>query len=440
VTVLHVLLTGTVVADPDTVYEDGAVAVEGDTVAAVGPRESVADRYAGHERRSFDVVCPGLVAGHVHTVQSVARGIADDAGLEAWLRDAVLPAEAALDESGVRAAAELGALELLESGVTTCIDHLTTRHAGAAIEAAGEAGLRGRFGKVLLDDAPDAPAALTEDADAALAETRALVAAHHGTFDGRVRYAVTPRYPLGCSRECLQGVRELAADHPGVTVHTHAAETRAEVAETRRRRGARPVELLDDVGLLGPDTVVAHAVWTTERERERLAETGTHVAHCPSANMKLASGVAPVPAYRRRGIPVALGNDGPPCNNTLDPFTELRQACLLHRVDRLDATVLGARDAFEMATLAGASAAGFDRLGALRPGWRADVVGLRTDRARATPTRDPVDHLAFSARGDDVAFSMVGGEVVVADGTVQTLDSAAVRERASAVADALPSP
>ncbi len=424
------LLAGTVVQDAHTVLDDGAVVVEDDRIAAVGDRESFLKQYPDHERRELDLLAPGIVGAHVHTVQSLGRGIADDLPLLDWLYDFVLPMEADLAANEMRAAAELGYLELLESGVTTAIDHLSVAHADEAFEAAREMGLRAVLGKVLMDR--DAPPGLREDADEALAESERLIREYHGAAGGRIRYAVTPRFAVSCSEACLRGARDLADAHDGVRIHTHASETEREVATVEDRTGRRNVHYLDELGLTGPDVVLAHGVWTTEGEREVLAETGTHVVHCPSSNMKLASGVAPVVDYLERGVNVALGNDGPPCNNTLDPYTEMRQASLLAKVDDRDAEALPAETVFEMATLGGARAAGFERVGALREGWTADVVGLTTDVTRATPVHDPVSHLVYAAHGDDVTFSMVDGRVLMDDGEVQVADAAAIRERARA--------
>ena len=422
------LLQGTVVADAETVYEDGAVVVEGDAIAAVGDRAELADAYPDHERREYDLLAPGVVGGHVHSVQSLGRGIADDTSLLDWLFDYVLPMEAGLDAEGMRVAAELGYLELLESGVTTAIDHLSVRHAEEAFEAAGELGVRARMGKVLMDT--ESPDGLLEDTQEGLDETERLIRKYHGAHDGRIRYAVTPRFAVSCTEECLRGARELADEYEGVRIHTHASENRDEVATVEDRTGHRNIHWLDEVGLTGEDVVLAHCIWTDEAEREVLAETGTHVTYCPSSNMKLASGIAPVVDYVNRGINVALGNDGPPCNNTLDPFTEMRQASLLQKVEHLDPTTTPARLVFAMATRNGAKAAGFDRVGCLREGWKADIVGLSTDVTRATPLHDVFSHLVFSAHGDDVAFTMVDGEVLYEDGELRTGDAAEIRRRA----------
>jgi cytosine/adenosine deaminase-related metal-dependent hydrolase len=427
-TLKAMLLRGTVVADSRTVFEDGAVVVDDDRITAVGPATDLLDRYPDHERRRYEVVAPGLVGGHVHSVQSLGRGIADDTTLLEWLFEHVLPMEGALDEAGMRLAAELGYLECLESGTTTVVDHLSVAHADAAFEAAGDLGIRARLGKVLMDK--DAPEDLAEATAEGLAESERLIEAYHDTHGGRLQYAVTPRFAVTCSEACLRGARDLADAYDGVRLHTHASENRDEIARVEDETGMKNVHWLDEVGLTGEDVVLAHCVWTTESEREVLAETGTHVCHCPSSNMKLGSGVAPVVDYLDRGINVCLGNDGPPCNNTLDPFTEMRQASLLQSVEHLDPTTTPARTVFEMATENGARAAGFDQVGRLREGWRADVVGLSTDAMRSAPIHDVFSYLVFAAHGDDVAFTMVDGEVRYDEGEHVGVDADSVRERA----------
>ncbi|WP_255169589.1 5'-deoxyadenosine deaminase [Natrononativus amylolyticus] len=429
------LLSGTVVADAETVIHDGAVVVEDDTIVAIGDRGDCLERYPEHERHACDVLMPGTVGAHVHSVQSLGRGIADDTELLDWLFEYVLPMEASLSAEEMRVAAELGYLEMIESGTTTCVDHLSVAHAGEAFEAATELGIRGRLGKVMMDK--EAPEGLLEGTDEALAESERLIERYHDTAGGRIKYAVTPRFAVSCTEACLRGSRELANAHDGVTIHTHASENRGEIAAVESDTGKRNIHWLDEVGLTGEDVVLAHCVWTDESERAVLAETGTHVTYCPSSNMKLASGVAPVLDYLDRGINVALGNDGPPCNNTLDPFTEMRQASLLQKVDRLEPQALPAKTVFEMATRNGARAAGFDRVGALREGWAADIVGLRTDITRGTPIHDVLSHLTFVAHGDDVTFTMVDGEVLMRDGEVEVADPEAIRKRAREIASGL---
>ena len=425
------LLTGTVVVDAQTVIEDGAVAVDGSHIEAIGQRDELVDRYANRDTHAYDLLLPGFVGGHIHSVQSLGRGIADDTELLDWLFDYVLPMEASLSADEMEIAAKLGYLELIENGTTTCIDHLSVAHADRAFEAAGEMGIRGVLGKVLMDRR--SPDGLLEETQAALDESEQLIRQYHGSFDDRIRYAVTPRFAVSCTEECLRGARELADKYDGVRIHTHASENRSEIETVEADTGLRNIHWLDEVGLTGDDVVLAHCVWTDEREREVLAETGTHVTHCPSSNMKLASGVAPVEDYLDRGINVALGNDGAPCNNTLDPLTEMRQASLLQKVDRLKPTATPARTIFEMATRNGAKAAGFDKLGALREGWRADIIGLSTDQTRSIPMHDVYSHLVFAARGDDVQFTMVDGNVLMEDGDVTVIDADEIRRQASEI-------
>ncbi|UPM44346.1 5'-deoxyadenosine deaminase [Halocatena salina] len=425
------ILSGSIVVDSSTVIHDGSVVVRGSRIEAVGDRAEVRDQYPDHREEEYDIIMPGLVGGHIHSIQSLGRGIADDTELLDWLFDYILPMEESLTGEEMEIAAKLGYLELIESGTTTAIDHLSVAHADRAFEAAGEMGVRAVLGKVMMDQR--SPDGLLEATDRALDESERLIEEYHGSFDDRIRYAVTPRFAVSCTEACLRGARELADAYDGVRIHTHASENRSEIETVKSDTGMRNIHWLDEVGLTGEDVVLAHCVWTDESEREVLAETGTHVTHCPSSNMKLASGIAPVWDYLDRDINVALGNDGPPCNNTLDPFTEMRQASLLQKVERLDPTMTPARTIFEMATINGAVAAGFDRLGALREGWRADIVGITTDCTRATPLHDVFSHLVFSAHGDDVEFSMVDGNVLMQNGELTTVDAEEIRTQANAI-------
>lgn len=424
-------LEGTVVADAATVIQDGAVVTEEDRIVAVGDRSELRDRYPDHDAKELDIIMPGVVGGHIHSVQSLGRGIADDTELLDWLFEYILPMESTMDPEAMRLAASLGYLEAIESGTTTVIDHLSVAHADQAFEAAGEIGIRGLLGKVLMDRR--SPDGLLEDTDEALAETEDLIETYHGSFDDRIRYAVTPRFAVTCTEACLRGSRELADRYEGVRIHTHASENKGEIETVENDTGMRNIHWLDEVGLTGEDVILAHCVWADESEREILAETGTHVTHCPSSNMKLASGIAPVLEFLDAGINVALGNDGPPCNNTLDAFTEMRQASLLQKVDHLDPTALPAEAIFRMATRNGAKAAGFESVGRLVPGWKADIIGVRTDVTRASPLHDVLSHLVFAAHGDDVVFTMVDGKVLMEDGEVTVVDADAIREDAKAI-------
>lgn len=242
---------------------------------------------------------------------------------------------------------------------------------------------------------------------------------------------------VSCTEECLRGCRELADSYDGVRIRTHASENRGEIETVEPDTSMRNVHWLDEAGLTGEDVVLAHCVWTDDSERELLTETGTHVTDCPSSNMKLASGIAPVVDYLDRSINVALGNDGPPCNNALDPFREMKQASTLQQVDQLDPTVAHAVAIFEMATMGGTKAAGFNTLGKLKRGWRADIIELSSGTTRATPLYGPISHLVFAARGEDVELTVVNGEVLVEVGEVTVADAGAIRREANEIADSL---
>jgi guanine deaminase len=429
------LLTGTIVVNSRKIIDDGAIIVEGDVINTVGEKQNIIDKYPEHTQVECDVLMPGMVGSHIHSVQSLGRGISDDSELLDWLFDHVLPMEATLTADQMETAAKLGYLELIETGTTTVIDHLSVKHADRAFEAAGEMGIRGILGKVLMDQR--APDGLIEETQAGLDETEELIQKYHGSFDDRIRYAVTPRFAVSCTEECLRGARELADKYDGVRIHTHASENQGEIETVQEDTGQRNIHWLDEVGLTGDDVVLAHCVWTDESERKVLEETGTHVTHCPSSNMKLASGIAPIVDYLDRGINVALGNDGPPCNNTLDPFTEAKQASVLQKVDQLDPTVTPKERIFDMATVNGAKAAGFDNVGQLKPGWKADIIGISTDNTKATPMNDVLSYIVFAAHGENVEFSMVDGEVLMKDNKLTTIDAESIRQDAAEAAESL---
>jgi cytosine/adenosine deaminase-related metal-dependent hydrolase len=421
-------LSGTVIIDAETVIKDGAVVVVDDEIEAVGPAIDMVERYPDYDGREFDILSPGFVQTHVHSVQSPGRGLADDTDLFEWLKEHILPIEAGLTANELALASTLSYVELLSHGTTCCVDHLTVDHSERAFEAAGETGIRGVLGKVLMDR--ESPEGLEEATDAGLSETRDLIDRYHRSFDDRIRYAVTPRFTPTYSEECLRGAREIADERDGVRIHTHASEHESIIDDVTEERGMGDIEWLHEVGLTGEDVVLAHVILTSDREREILAETSTHVTYCPSSNMKVGAGIAPVVDYLDRGINVALGNDGAPANNTLDPVAEMRQAALLQKVEHRNPRTLPAETVFRMATRNGAKAAGFDRVGALREGWRADIVGIRTDTSRGVPLHDPYSYLVYAANGADVVFTMVDGEVVVKDGTVISVDTADVYRRA----------
>ena len=280
-----------------------------------------------------------------------------------------------------------------------------------------------------MDKGEGVPEGLREETEDSIRESLALLEEWHESEGGRLRYCFAPRFAVSCTEPLLRRVGSLARER-GVLVHTHASENRDEIQIVERETGRRNVEYLQEVGLTGSHVVLAHCVHVTEGEMNLLARTGTHVAHCPSSNMKLGSGVAPVTEMLERGVSVSLGADGAPCNNRLDMFTEMRGAALLQKV-RHGASVLPARAVLRMATIEGARALGLEReVGTLETGKRADITVLDLSRLHLTPRPDAVSTIVYAAEAADVRTVIVDGKILLEDGELKTLDARGVIEDA----------
>jgi cytosine/adenosine deaminase-related metal-dependent hydrolase len=371
-------------------------------------------------------VMPGLVQGHVHMCQTLARGRADDLELLDWLRTIVWPYEGALDEAAMTAAARLACTELLLGGTTAILDMGSVHHTDALFAVAEAAGLRATIGKAMMD-APDPaiPPGLRETTRASLDESAALAGRWHGAAGDRLRYAYAPRFLLSCTDELLAEVGHEAPAR-GLRVHTHASENRGEIDLVRARTGRSNLAALDGFGLTGPHVGIAHCIHLDEVERQILVRTGTHLLHCPSSNLKLASGVAMIPELLDAGVQVAIGADGAPCNNNLDGFLELRLAALMHK-PRVGPRALPAPTALRLATMGGAAALGLaDRIGSLEVGKRGDVIAIDLSGPHVAPTENPFSAVVYAARASDVRHVAVDGQLVVRDRALLTLDVAAV--------------
>jgi cytosine/adenosine deaminase-related metal-dependent hydrolase len=383
------------------------------------------------------IVMPGLVQAHVHTCQTLARGRADDLELLDWLRQVIWPYEAALDPATATASAELACAELLLGGTTSILDMGTVHHTDSIFAAAERAGIRATIGKAMMDaDDPHIPRGLRESTSASLDESARLAKHWHGAANGRLRYAYAPRFALSCTDELLREVGTQAKAR-GLGVHTHASENKAEVALVRARFGKPNIEVLDDFGLLGPHACIAHGIHLEDSERALLAARGAHVCTCPSSNLKLASGVCPLPELIAAGVSVALGADGAPCNNNLDAFLELRLVALLHK-PRVGPRAVPAPEAVRIATLGGAAALGLGAdIGSLELGKRGDVIAVDIGALHTVPASAPWSQIAYAAKSCDVRHVAVDGEVVVRDRELLTLDVARTKRAASDAASRL---
>ncbi len=411
----------------DLYVQDGRIAAIGD----VGDvrAERVINAAGG-------ILLPGFIQTHVHLCQTLFRGYADDLALLEWLKQRIWPMEAAHTPASLAAAARLAAAELLLGGTTTVLTMETVHDTEAVFEALEPIGLRAIVGKCMMDSDSAVPRRLLEDTAQSIDDSLALVERWNGRANGRLRAAFAPRFAVSCSRELLEAVGALSKQRR-VIVHTHAAENRDEVAVVRSRTGLANVAYLDAVGLASTHLCVAHCVWVDDAEQQLLADRDVKVLHCPGSNLKLASGIAPVVAMRRRGISVSLGADGAACNNELDMFREMRLASGLQAITH-GAGALSARDALQMATCEGARALGMsDEIGSIEVGKRADLIVIERDRPHLATAPDPISAVVYAARPSDVRTTIVDGHVVVDQFQMVNTDVAAILAEARAQAQAL---
>jgi 5-methylthioadenosine/S-adenosylhomocysteine deaminase len=360
---------------------EGSVAIVDGRITAI---EAV---MPAREVASFDevidardrVLLPGFVQTHIHLCQTLFRGAADDLALIDWLKERVWPMEAAHTPESLYASARLGIAELIRGGSTCALTMETVNHTEAVFRAIEESGFRATAGKCMMDQGDEVPEALIEEWHDSIAESLELLKRWHGRSDGRIRYCFAPRFAVSCSRRLLESVAQLSREH-GVMIHTHASENRDEIELVQQATGKRNIEYLRNAGLTAPHVVLAHCIWLDEHEREILRSTGTHVAHCPSSNLKLASGFARIVEMLEQGISVSLGADGAACNNRLDMFTEMRTAALIQKALR-GSQALPALTALRMATICGARALGLaGEIGSIELGKRADLQLLNLKR------------------------------------------------------------
>ena len=408
------------------VIENGAVAIRGERILGVDTRAAIDARFHAAQRldRPDAILAPGLIDTHTHAAMSLFRGIADDLKLQDWLEKYIFPAEAKnVSPEFVRWGTRLGCLEMLLGGTTTFTDMYYFEDVVA--EAATEAGIRGVLGETIIGfPVPDA-----KTPKDSLAFTEKYLARFHN--DPLIVPAVAPHALYTNSDETLKAARALANRYNAPLI-IHVSETKKENDDELAKRHATPTQTLDRLGVFNGRTVAAHCVWVNETDMAILKARHVGVAHCPSSNMKLASGIAPVTRMLALGIAVGLGPDGPASNNDLNLFEEMDMAAKLQKVARMDPQVLPATTALEMATMGGARALGMEKeIGSLEPGKRADLIMVRLDRPNAEPLYDPVSQMVYALKADDVRDVMVNGKPVVRDARILTLDEASILAKAA---------
>ncbi len=409
------------------VIENGAVAIRADRIVAVGTRAEIDARFQPRQRldRPDAILAPGLIDTHTHAAMSLFRGIADDRNLQDWLEKYIFPAEARnVSPDFVRWGTRLACLEMLLGGTTTFTDMYYFEDVVA--EVAKEAGMRGVLGETIIGF----PVADNKTPADALRFTEKYLTRFRN--DPLVVPAVAPHALYTNSDETLKASRALA-DKYGVPLIIHLSETRKENDDTLARRHMTPTKVLDTLGVLTGRTVAAHCVWVDDADMAILKERGVGVAHCPSSNMKLASGIAPVARMLALGLNVGLGPDGPAgSNNDFNLFEEMDLAAKLQKVTTMDPQALPAGTALEMATIRGARVLGLDQeIGSIEPGKRADLIAVRLDRPNAVPLYDAVSQMVYALKAEDVRDVMVNGKTVVRDGKILTLDERIILQMAA---------
>jgi 5-methylthioadenosine/S-adenosylhomocysteine deaminase len=365
------------------------------------------------EVRSFHKLYafPGFIQTHVHLCQTLFRGLAEDRPLLPWLREKIWPFESGHSPETLRKSAQIAVTELLRGGCTTFQSMETVRHTSAVFDELLNHPVRAILGNALMDDhkVEGLPPGFVMNTQDSLKETEGLIQQYHGREE-RLFFAYSPRFVLSCTESLLREVGQRAKAQK-LRIHTHASEHPGESQAIRKRYGKDNLALLDELGLLGPQTTLAHCVQVQGSELELLAQSGASVAHCPSTNLKLGSGIAPIVTFRQRGITIGLGADGAPCNNRLDPLTECRQAALLAQY-QAGPGVFSAEDAVRMLTIDGARALGLEAVcGSLEVGKSADLVLVDLD-GEELGNGHPFTKLVYSASREHIRHVLFRGEFV----------------------------
>ena len=422
------IVTGIVVTmdSARTVYNDGAVAISGDTILAVGQRSEIEAKYATRETLDArgKLILPGFINGHTHVPMTLLRGLHDDVTLNDWLYKYIFPAEAKnVNEDFVRWGTRLGLAEQIRSGVTTFADMYYFEDAVA--EETKKAGVRGVLGETFIDfPAPD-----NKTNAAMLAYTEKYLQKWQG--DPLIHAAAAPHSIYACSQKTLQDSAALARKYHA-PILIHVAEMKKELDDSLKNNGVTPVQYLDRIGLLGSDVVAAHCIFVDEADRKTLAAKQVGCVHNPSSNMMLASGVAPVPEERAAGVAVGLGTDGPAgSNNDLDLMEEMDLAAKLAKISKMSPLALNAKAVVEMATIDGARALHMEKeIGSLEKGKKADLIAISLDEPNGVPMYDVYAALAYALKANDVETEMIGGKFVMKDHKLLTVDEEAAIAKA----------
>ncbi len=404
------------------VIENGGIAIKGGRIVAVDDTAAIDRSYAARQivNATGKVVIPGLINGHTHVPMTLFRGLADDLDLQEWLTKYIFPAEAKnVTEEFVRVGTRLGLAEMIRSGTTTYCDMYYFEDAIA--DETSKAGMRGVLGETVIDF----PVADNKTNAEAMAYVEKFV--RHWKGNALITAAIAPHAPYTVSEEHLRAVRAFS-DRTGAPIVTHISETKREVDDSIKAKGASPVDYLNRIGFLNNRVIAAHMVWPSEEELGLLRKLGVGLVHNPQSNMKLASGVAPVPQMLKEDLPVGLGTDGAASNNDLNLWEEMDTAAKLHKLISKDPKVVSAEEAFEMATLRGARALHLEKeIGSIEKGKRADLVIVDLDDLNQTPSYNIYSDLVYATKAADVRTVIIEGRIVMRDRRLLTLNEVTIK-------------
>ena len=411
------------------IIEDGVVGIKDGVIQFVEARKKDILQYRADDAVNANggIIMPGLVNAHTHLPMSIFRGLADDLPLAQWLNEYIFPAEQKhISPDTVRIGTLLSCAEMLISGTTTCCDGYFYEADVAA--AFIESGLRGVLAQGVIDfPAPGVPDPLKN------VETATAFVEKWKNRSPLLTPSIFCHSPYTCSADTLKKSKQ-AADLLGVLFQIHVAETKAEVDQALEVHGLSPVKYLKGLGILNEKTLISHAVWVDDEDLTILADSNVRIVHCPESNMKLASGISPVPDMIQKGISVGLGTDGCASNNNLDLFAEMDSAAKLHKVINGDPTVMDAKTVIKMATIEGANAIGLGEVvGSLEPGKQADIIIIDINKPHLTPMYHPESHLVYAICGSDVSDVFVAGKALLQNYEPVTLDVDDIMLRATAI-------
>lgn len=417
------LIKGAYVLMPDYSVQVADIAVEGQEILAVG--EIPVDFSAEQVIEGKDhFAVPGLVNAHTHASMTLLRSYADDLALMDWLNNHIWPIEGKMNEHDIRVGGQLAVLEMIKTGTTAFAD-MYGPYLESVIEETDKAGIRGVFCR--------GPIGFVPGQDKVLDANVEMFKALDGTGEGRISVILGVHAPYTCPPEFCLKAAGLAKDN-NMKLHIHMSETQDEINQMAEKYGKRPFKYIEDLGLFDVPALAAHCVWLNEEDFDIIKRHGISVAHNPQSNMKLASGVAPVPELLEAGINVALGTDGTSSNNNLDMLEEVRLAATLHKVNKLDQLAIPAKVAMQMGTEFGAKALWLDKVGVLKPGFKADIVLHDLNRPEWTPRHNLLSLLVYAASSASVDTVICNGKVLMEKHQLKTMDEEKILAEANKAA------